>query len=66
MSEQAELFMFSLIMICHIYFGLTWIYLFLTELKQEIKNRFPKIYFSLFFCANKKGMQSNIAADNFK
>jgi hypothetical protein len=53
MNDESKRFLFTLIVVSHLVFIAYWVFLFLQEMRTNIRMRFPQIYLSLFLCCRK-------------
>lgn len=66
MLDDSKTFLFSAIVICHITFGIYWLYHFLKELRDTIRKKFTKFYLIVFLCFKKSKLEAENNFDQYK
>lgn len=65
MTEIVKVFLFSLIIISHLWFLLWWIYHFLKEIRSTVKKWSSKFYIAVFLCCSEKDYQKEIKLEEY-
>lgn len=66
MSPEAQLFMFSIIVIAHVLFFFYWTFHFLQEFRATFRTRFPKLYISVFLCCRDQRLQTELQIERYR
>lgn len=54
MSEDAEIFLFTVILLTHLAFMIYWAYHFINEIRDTIRIKAPRFYKAVFLCCNER------------
>jgi hypothetical protein len=66
MSSEAQIFLFSVIVIAHVIFLGNWAFYFLQEMRTTIRSKFPQAYLSLFLCCQRKKLEKELQIEDYR